>query len=78
MPVVTFAHNDLDFVDPTAVDHDALGVGLRKAVYNYMHGIALDEDVRFWFDFPVPKTSVSKNLIRRALEAKAGFRQVAQ
>ena len=77
MPAVTFAHNDLDFVDPTGVDHDALGVGLRKAVYNYMHGIALDEDVRFWFDFPVPKTSVPKNLIRRALEAKAGSRRVA-
>ena len=76
MPAVTFAHNDLEFVDPTGVDHDALGVGLRKAVYNYMHGIALDEDVRFWFDFPVPKTSVPKNLIRRALEAKAGSRRL--
>jgi hypothetical protein len=32
------------------VDHDFLGVGLKKALYNYMHGIGLDADVRTWFD----------------------------
>jgi radical SAM superfamily enzyme YgiQ (UPF0313 family) len=30
--------------------------GLNKALYNYMHGIGLDADVRSWFDIPVPKT----------------------
>ncbi len=74
MPPVTFAHNDLDFSDPTGVDHDALGVGLRKAVYNFMHGVGLDEDVRFWFDFSVPKSTVPRHLIRRALEPKRSQR----
>ncbi len=74
MPAVSFAHNDLDFEDPTGVDHDALGVALRKAVYNFMHGVGLDEDVRFWFDFPVPKTKVSRHLIRRALESRSSQR----
>jgi hypothetical protein len=32
------------------------GPGLRKAVYNYMHGEGLYEDVRKWFDFRVPRT----------------------
>ncbi|MES1171725.1 MAG: radical SAM protein [Bacteroidota bacterium] len=48
-PAFTFARNDLPFDDPTGTDHDLLGVGLRKALYNYMHGIGLDLDVRSWF-----------------------------
>ena len=68
---VTFAKNDVAFVDPTAVDHDALGAGLKKAIYNYMHGIGLDEDVRQWFDFPVPKTKVARQRIAKALAAPA-------
>jgi hypothetical protein len=50
------------------VDHAALGVGLRKAIYNYMHGIGLEEDVRTWFTFKVPRTSVAPHFIERALE----------
>jgi len=52
LPEITFAHNDLTFDDPVGTDHDALGVGLRKALYNYMHGVGLDEDVRSWFEPP--------------------------
>src|SRR5438876_6126108 len=47
---VRFAHNDLAFEDPTGTDHDYLGSGLRKAIYNYMHGVGLDVDVREWFE----------------------------
>jgi hypothetical protein len=46
---IRFAHNDVAFHDPTGTDHDFLGIGLRKALYNYMHGIGLDADVREWF-----------------------------
>ena len=46
---IQFAHNDMEFHDPTGTDHDYLGAGLRKALYNYMHGIGLDADVREWF-----------------------------
>ncbi|MDE2396935.1 MAG: radical SAM protein, partial [Burkholderiales bacterium] len=49
LPPITFAKNDIGFVDPTGVDHDALGLGLKKAIYNYMHGIGLEQDVRRWF-----------------------------
>jgi hypothetical protein len=68
---VTFARNDVGFIDPTGVDHDALGAGLRKAIYNYMHGLGLDSDVRQWFDFPVPKTKVARQRVARALSAPA-------
>ena len=73
-PRVTFARNDLAFEDPTGVDHDTLGVGLRKALYNYMHGLGMDSDVRFWFDAKVPAARVPHDLIDRALESLASKR----
>ena len=66
-----FARNDVAFTDPTGTDHDALGAGLKKAVYNYMHGLGLEEDVRAWWDFPVPKPRVARRRIERALAAPA-------
>jgi radical SAM superfamily enzyme YgiQ (UPF0313 family) len=66
-PVATFARNDIAFVDPTGVDHDALGVALNKALYNYMHGIGLDRDVREWFEGRVPRTTVPKDFIGEAI-----------
>jgi radical SAM superfamily enzyme YgiQ (UPF0313 family) len=44
-----FAYNDLEFYDSTNVNHDKLGKALNRALYNYMHGIGLDEDVEVWF-----------------------------
>ena len=67
LPPVSFAKNDIGFVDPTGVDHDALGVALKKALYNYMHGLGLEEDVRSWFSGNVPKTRVHRQRIARAL-----------
>ncbi len=63
----TFAKNDVAFVDTTGVDHEALTPGLRKALYNYMHGMGLEADVRSWFGFSVPTTSVPRSLIRTAI-----------
>ena len=64
---VTFAQNDLEFSDPSHVDHDRLGPGLKKAVYNFMLGIGLEADVRTWFEFKVPKSQVDPLLIEKAL-----------
>jgi hypothetical protein len=70
LPPVSFAKNDVGFIDPTGVDHDALGDALSKALYNYMHGIGLEEDVRTWFPEPVPRTRVPRHFIARALSAR--------
>ena len=67
LPPISFAQNDVGFVDPTGVDHDALGVALKKALYNYMHGIGLEADVRSWFAGRVPRTTVPRQFIARAL-----------
>jgi hypothetical protein len=71
LPEITFAKNDISFIDPTCVDHDSLGQGLKKAIYNFMHGVGLEEDVRTWFesyDKKIPKTTVSKLYIGNALQ----------
>ncbi|MBX9766715.1 MAG: radical SAM protein [Bdellovibrionales bacterium] len=68
LPTPPFAQNDVEFIDPTGVDHDQLGVGLRRALYNYMHGLLIDADVREWFDMKVPKTKIPRNFIRGALK----------
>ena len=70
LPEVSFAKNDVAFIDPTGTDHDSLGLGLKKALYNYMHGVGLEEDVRTWFDLPsgkCPKSRVNKHFIQNAL-----------
>ena len=76
-PRPTFARNDVAFDDPTGCDHDFFAPGLRKAVYNFMHGLGLDQDPRSWFERPalrsraaapkVPRVSVPADLIHRAL-----------
>ena len=70
-PKVTFARNEVPFEDPVDCDHGRLGVGLRKALYNFMHGVGLDADVRTWFggrrSHKLPAAAVPPDLIRQAL-----------
>ncbi len=67
LPPVSFAKNDVAFIDPTGVDHDAMGAALKKAIYNFMHGVGLESDVRSWFDVKVPRPTVPRNRIAKAL-----------
>lgn len=70
LPETTFAKNDVSFIDPTGVDHDLLGQGLRKALYNYMHGVGFEIKAQSWFDglgMAIPRTTVPKNFIEKAL-----------
>ncbi|MBH9553445.1 B12-binding domain-containing radical SAM protein [Inhella gelatinilytica] len=69
LPPGRFAKNDIGFIDPTAVDHDRLGLGLKRGLYNFMHGVGLDWDVRRWFEeIRVPKPTVKRGAIGRALQ----------
>ena len=73
LPPVSFAKNDIGFIDPTGTDHDALGQGLRKAIYNYMHGLCVEDDVRRWFEHlpqQVPRATVKRGKIGKALAAQ--------
>ena len=53
LPPVSFAKNDVGFIDPTGVDHDALGVALNKALYNYMVSVVC-LDVRMQKSLALP------------------------
>ena len=68
LPPISFAKNDISFIDPTGVDHDALGVGLKKAIYNFMHGLGFEVKAHDWFEMPnIPKASVPRNKIAKIL-----------
>lgn len=69
-PSPLFARNEIPFTDPTGVDHDRLGIGLRKALYNYMMGAGLDAPLRTWFAHKIPRTTVPPDFIERALGAE--------
>ena len=64
---LTFARNDVGFTDPTGVDHDTLGAALKKAIYNYMHGMCVEDDVRRFFNTKVPRPTVKRDFVARAL-----------
>ena len=73
LPEGRFARNDVGFIDPTGTDHDLLGRGLKAAIYNYMHGIGLERDVREWFDLPkrqCPKPTVRPDAVARWLRGR--------
>ena len=56
-----FCNNEVDFQamdgapSPFPYDIDAVGEGLRFALFNYMNGVGLDLPLRRWFSIPVPK-----------------------
>lgn len=68
LPEISFAKNDVAFIDPSGVDHDLLGVGLKKAIYNFMHGVGFEQDADTWFEISdIPKTTVARNKIAKFL-----------
>jgi hypothetical protein len=64
----TFANNDINYVDKTGIDHDKFSFGLKKSLYNFMHGICFDYELQEWFDFKIPKTKIPPDFISNALE----------
>ncbi len=70
--VGTFANNDLDHEDPAGDDHDLYAAGLRKSLYNFMHGIGLDHPLQNWFEHQVPDTTLDNDLIQKYLDKPQG------
>lgn len=62
-----FANNDLEHTDPLGADHDLYAEGLRKSLFNFMHGVCLDFPLSKWFDFKVPATSVAPRYIEKSI-----------
>ncbi len=62
-----FANNDIVHIDATGADHEAFSVGLKKSLFNFMHGVCFEFDLQEWFEFKIPKTTVQSNFIAQAL-----------
>lgn len=67
--VGAFANNDLEYIDPTGIDHNNFSFGLRKSLFNYMHGICFDYELQEWFDFKIPRTKIAPDFIEHAIHS---------
>ncbi len=65
---IKFANNDVEFTDSTGINHGQFSFGLKKSLYNYMHGICFEYDLQEWFDMDVPKTSIAPHYIESCLQ----------
>jgi hypothetical protein len=69
----TFANNDINYTDSTGIDHDKFSFGLKKSLFNFMHGICFDYELQDWFDFKIPKTKIGADFIFDALQEENNF-----
>ncbi|MBF7090109.1 radical SAM protein [Flavobacterium sp. ALJ2] len=69
----SFANNDIDYTDSTGINHDKFSFGLKKSLFNFMHGICFDYELQDWFDFKIPKTKIGSDFIYDALQESEDF-----
>ena len=67
---ITFANNDVEFKDVTGIDHSKFSYGLKKSIFNFMHGIGFDVDLQEWFDFHIPQTTIHPYFIEDCLTSE--------
>tara|TARA_R110002051_G_scaffold137970_3_gene210715 strand:- start:4573 stop:6753 length:2181 start_codon:yes stop_codon:yes gene_type:complete len=65
---ISFANNDIDFKDKTGVDHSKFSFGLKKSLFNFMHGIGFDMTLQEWFDFKIPSTTIAPDYLYNCLQ----------
>jgi len=70
---ISFANNDVDFVDSTGIDHSKFSFGLKKSLFNYMHGIGFELPLQEWFDFKIPQTTIKFDFIEQCLKDETNF-----
>ncbi|MEI7898344.1 MAG: radical SAM protein, partial [bacterium] len=68
-PPGAFANNDLVAIDRQGCDHETFSEGLKKSLYNYMHGICFDFPLQEWFDFRIPRATIAKDFIRNIISS---------
>ena len=71
---ILFANNDIDFTDKTGIDHGKFSLGLKKSLFNYMHGINFEIPLQDWFDFKIPRTTVHPDYIHDCLLEEDDFK----
>lgn len=64
---ILFANNDIDFQDKTGIDHNKFSFGLKKSLFNFMHGVNFELPLQEWFDFKIPRTTIHPDYIHDCL-----------
>ena len=64
---ITFAHNDIDFKDKTGINHQKFSFGLKKSLFNFMHGIGFEMPLQNWFDTKIPRTKIKPDFIKQCV-----------
>ena len=64
---ISFANNDIDFIDQTGIDHTQFSFGLKKSLFNFMHGIGFELPLQEWFEFEIPDTIIQPDFINNCL-----------
>lgn len=73
-PKPTFTCNEVPFRDSVACDHEAMGRGLRKAIFNYMQSAGLDRELQGWFDIEIPPTRIPTDYVAAQVLTTSGCR----
>lgn len=63
----SFANNDMVHEEKSGLDHSQFSFGLKKSLFNYMHGVGFEIPLHEWFEMKVPKTTVRPNYIESIL-----------
>ena len=69
----SFANNDINYIDQTGINHDKFSLGLKKSLFNFMHGICFDYPLQDWFEFKIPNTTIADDFIYNALQEETQF-----
>ncbi|MGV3460157.1 MAG: B12-binding domain-containing radical SAM protein [Flavobacterium sp.] len=69
----SFANNDIVHIDSSGANHDKFSYGLKKSLFNFMHGLCFDYPLHEWFDFKVPRTKIADDYIYNVLQEENSF-----
>lgn len=64
-----FADNDRYHEDEAGAEHELFSEGLRKSLFNYMHGVGFEFPLSDWFTFDTPSPSVQPRYIKQSLSS---------
>ena len=70
---ISFANNDIDFIDQTGINHTQFSFGLKKSLFNFMHGIGFELPLQEWFEFEIPETLIQPDFINNCLVQEVVF-----
>ena len=70
---ILFANNDIEFIDKSGIDHSKFSFGLKKSLFNFMHGVHFDLPLKDWFDFKIPNTTIHPDYIHDCLLEEETF-----